>query len=209
MKKKNKGWTREEILRRIKPWKPPERPTGEEAKPNKPPFVIRRRNWEQDLSHTDFDHECGKAGDGIPQRSVSPDQQESTVAKWYETEGGYVRLAYEIELLKGQFPEMQVGQTEDGDVVVYGNLGPNEALSKAYYVEAVFSDDFGDGSPISVYVPEEDFPPGTPHLSPGGELSLAHWDWTRKDTVCDALAWATDWLAHYELFQRTGENLWG
>jgi len=168
MKKKNKGWTREEILRRIKPWKPPERPTGEDAKPNKPSFVGRPHYWGQDLSHIDFDYECGKAGDGIPQRGVTPDQQESTVAKWYETEKGYVRLAYEIELLKEQFPEMQVGQTKDGEVVVYGNLGPNEALSKAYYVEAVFPDDFGDGSPISVYVPEEDFPPGTPHLSPGG-----------------------------------------
>jgi hypothetical protein len=217
MKKKNKGWTHEEILQRLKRSKPLvltpnelKRPNGKDAKPDKASFVPRRRNWEQDLSHVDFDHECEKAGGGIAQHSVTAGQQEGIIAKWYETEGGYVRLAYEIELLKEQFPKMQVGQTKDGQVVVCGSLGPNNLLSKVYYVEARFPDDFGSGSAISVYVPKEDFPPGTSHLSPGGELSLAHWEWTCRNTACDALEWATHWLAQYERFQPTGNNdPWG
>ena len=191
MKSKKKGLTRDEILRRIKRWKPPEGPTEEDAKPNKPPFVIRTHYWGRDASHMKVHRKCEEAGGGIAQHSVTAGQEESTMAKWYETESGHVRLGYEIELLKEQFPQMRVGRTQDGQVVVCGNLGPNNLLSKAYYVEAFLPDDFGSGSAISVYVPKEDFPPGTPHLSPGGELSLAHWDWTCKDTVCDALAWAT------------------
>jgi hypothetical protein len=128
------------------------------------------------------------------------------MAAWPETEKGYNRLLLESELLANDFPQMSIGRTPEGEVVVYGELGPGGGLSRNYYIEALYPHNYGNGNPIDVYLPEEEFPWDTPHLYSisKGHICIHHGNWDRNCTISDAFGWTRAWLQLYEEFRTTG-----
>ena len=129
------------------------------------------------------------------------------MAAWYETEKGWNRMLLERELLDKDFPQMEMGETVNKEIVVRGYIGPGDRLSEAYYVEAVYPYNYGNGNDIQVYVPDEDFPSSTPHMYPPlseRHICIHNGDWDRNCTISDALGWARGWLELYEEFRRTG-----
>lgn len=129
------------------------------------------------------------------------------MAAWYETEKGWNRMLLERELLEKDFPQMQMGETPDKKIVVCGYIGPGNELSRAYWVEAAYPYNYGNGNSIDVYLPEEDLPSDTPHVYSisEGHICITHGrDWKPDCTISDALGWIRAWLQLYEEFRRTG-----
>ena len=73
-----------------------------------------------------------------------------TNMQWYETDTGAARLELEYELMKIDFPKMELGFFDDETAVVRGEIGPSDTISKSYHIVAIYPYNYGNGNPIEL-----------------------------------------------------------